>query len=70
MADPYLTEVAWSGMSLRLLGRLEPDGSRPAEAELLLRERDGDGLISVPAVLPAAAWAPLRGADRHHLRLR
>ncbi|WP_329521640.1 hypothetical protein [Spirillospora sp. NBC_01491] len=54
MADPYLTEVAWSGMSLRLLGRLEPDGSRPAEAELLLRERDGDGLISVPAVLPAA----------------
>ncbi|MES9604433.1 hypothetical protein [Actinomadura sp. NPDC000929] len=48
MADPLLTEIGWAGTALRLAGTLEPGGA-VREIELLLRERDGDGLLRVPA---------------------
>ncbi|TDD90413.1 hypothetical protein E1293_03255 [Actinomadura darangshiensis] len=48
MSDPCLTEVGWTGSALRLAGRLKPNGAVP-EIELLLRERDGDGLLRMPA---------------------
>jgi hypothetical protein len=55
MSDPCLTEVGWAGSALRLAGRFEP-GDAVHELELLLRERDGDGLVRVPASV-----APLDG---------
>ncbi|WP_141583415.1 hypothetical protein [Actinomadura sp. WMMA1423] len=48
MPDPLLTEIGWEGSALRLAGTLKPDGA-VSEIELLLRERDGDGLLRVPA---------------------
>ncbi|MGC4959654.1 hypothetical protein ACLQ2P_41200 [Actinomadura citrea] len=48
MPVPLLTEISWAGSALRLAGTLEPDGA-VCEIELLLRERDGDGLVRVPA---------------------
>ena len=48
MPDPLLTGIGWAGSALRLAGTLRPDGA-VSEIELLLRERDGDGLLRVPA---------------------
>ncbi|MGI5208169.1 hypothetical protein ACQEU6_42185 [Spirillospora sp. CA-108201] len=48
MPDPLLTEIGWAGSALRLAGTLKPDGP-VSEIEVLLRERDGGGLLRVPA---------------------
>ncbi|MEV3920679.1 hypothetical protein [Actinomadura coerulea] len=48
MPDPVLTEIGWAGTALRLAGTLKPRGA-VSEIELLLRERDGGGLLRVPA---------------------
>ncbi|MWA00068.1 hypothetical protein F8568_006700 [Actinomadura sp. LD22] len=51
MPEPYLTEVGWAGSALRVAGAIRRDDDLPAvpELELLLRERDGDGLLRLPA---------------------
>ncbi|QKG21059.1 hypothetical protein [Actinomadura verrucosospora] len=51
MAEPYLTDVGWSGSALRVAGAIRRDGEPPAvpEMELVLRERDGGGLLRLPA---------------------
>ncbi|MFV2178585.1 hypothetical protein ACFHW2_35860 [Actinomadura sp. LOL_016] len=46
MSDPYLTEIGWAGTALRVAGRFDHGGS---PLELLLRERDGEALVRVPA---------------------
>ncbi|MFD0689002.1 hypothetical protein [Actinomadura fibrosa] len=51
MPAPYLTGVSWSGTALRVTGRIERNGTVPPapDIELHLRERDGGGLLRVPA---------------------
>ncbi|WP_131742532.1 hypothetical protein [Actinomadura roseirufa] len=44
---PYLTDIGWAGSALRLEGRIDHDVA--AGIELHLRERDGGGLVRVPA---------------------
>ncbi|MER6815174.1 hypothetical protein ABT299_38400 [Spirillospora sp. NPDC000708] len=55
MSEPYLTEVGWAGSALRVAGAIRRDDDLPAapEMELLLRERDGDGLLRLPASVGA-----------------
>jgi hypothetical protein len=55
MSEPYLTEVGWSGSSLRVAGAIRGGADLPAapEMELLLRERDGAGLLRLPASVAA-----------------
>ncbi|GAA2129355.1 hypothetical protein [Actinomadura napierensis] len=55
MSEPYLTEVGWAGSALRVAGAIRRDDDLPAipEMELLLRERDGGGLLRLPASVTA-----------------
>ncbi|MFB4303346.1 hypothetical protein [Actinomadura sp. NTSP31] len=55
MSEPYLTEVGWAGSVLRVAGAAGRDGDLPAvpQMELLLRERDGGGVLRIPASVTA-----------------
>lgn len=62
MADPYLTDIGWSGTRLRLLGEFTPGDRAP---EILLSEREGPSRLTVPATsLPASPALPENAPEK------
>ncbi|MEW2356766.1 hypothetical protein [Spirillospora sp. NPDC029432] len=54
MEEPFLTDVRWTGSVLRVEGRLGSAGGAPGEPSIVLRERDGDRRLRVPAARTGA----------------
>ncbi|GAA4072331.1 hypothetical protein [Actinomadura miaoliensis] len=58
--DAVVTEVGWTGTTLRVAGSLHPAPDGAPEARLVLREHDGDRTLSCPATAAPAGSGGLR----------